>query len=225
MLAPSPLAGGPTQTRVHLLLGCAVDSSRSWADALALYRRARGGDIAAGNQLFAWLRALRKRRRQADDEDVILEVLSSLLKKPDYESTAAFRRAVLGLIKDKAIQAERRATASKRGGRKKPSGDPALLEGSTKPSAGPQERASLGDELTWLKAHVSEIDSRILELKLDGFSEAEIAAQIGFHERTIRKHLKTIRTIYEEKLRGKNLPPPRKTGLRLPWRRAGGRKG
>ena len=57
----------------------------------------------------------------------------------------------------------------------------------------PDEAVALSDELEWLLASQTPDHRRMLELRLQGFSMEEIAAEVGAAERTVRRVLQHVR--------------------------------
>jgi RNA polymerase sigma factor (sigma-70 family) len=66
----------------------------------------------------------------------------------------------------------------------------------------PQEAAMLAEEVQQLLRPLSPARRRLVELRLQGFTLDEIAAEIGCSERTIRRALEQIKQQYHDRDRG-----------------------
>ncbi len=156
-------------------------------------------------------------RRVKDEEDIALSVLNSF-----FRGAAEGRFAQLNdrndlwqilriLTKRKTIDYLRRLYAQKRGGNAV-RGESVFIEsehstpGSPDIMPGKQEEPELAaiftEECDQLFAALrDDVLSQVALLRLEGYSNAEIAQQLGISERSIERKLKTIRAIWLQKLK------------------------
>jgi RNA polymerase sigma factor (sigma-70 family) len=58
---------------------------------------------------------------------------------------------------------------------------------------GPDEAAMFAEQLEFVMGELNEEENRIIQLKLDGYGNEEIAQQLGCSERTVRRITQRIR--------------------------------
>jgi DNA-directed RNA polymerase specialized sigma24 family protein len=182
--------------------------------------RLMAGDYAAAQQL--WVRYFEQlvrlararlggtRRRAADEEDVALSALDSFCRGaaagrfPDLCDRQGLWPLLVAITSRKAIKQVQHERRQKRGGGAV-RGDSAL--------AGPDDRAGweqvLGREPSpSFACEVTDACRRLLDRlqpplraialwKMEGFTNAEIAAKLGCLERTVERKLRLIRQIWE----------------------------
>jgi DNA-directed RNA polymerase specialized sigma24 family protein len=162
------------------------------------------------NAYFARLVALAEARLRtiprgvADGEDVALSAFNSFC---DGVKAGRFRlddrddlwQVLFVLTTRKAIGVVRSATAQKRGGElqgdARPGGDPEQVAA---PDPPPEEVAAVAEECTRLLGVLGTSELRDVAVwKMEGYTNAEIAAKLGRSVPTVERKLATIRTIWE----------------------------
>jgi RNA polymerase sigma factor (sigma-70 family) len=175
---------------------------------LSLLARARQGDQAAWEILFEdcypkVVRVIRKRmsrpmRKIYDSTDIANEVMKSLAAKFDhfdFSSVDGLRAFLFRAAEQKVVDGYRRGHARKRDiGR-----DRALATdgpGGYEPadsSPTPSQIAVATEEAEILLGGQTGVDRTILELKLQGHSNREVAVATGWHLRKIERFLEKLR--------------------------------
>src|SRR5262249_37764268 len=104
------------------------------------------------------------------------------------------------LLRRKVARQWRRQQRQRRGNAGASSVDllPAILAELTTPEAGPAETAQYHDQLEQLCRQLDSTERHILALRIDGYTTAEIAEQLGLNHVTLRVRLTRLR----ERLRG-----------------------
>ncbi|MEX2138166.1 MAG: ECF-type sigma factor [Pirellulales bacterium] len=187
----------------------------------------QGGDDEAARQLwrryFGRLVELARRRlgtaprRVADEEDVALSVFRCLCQGAergqfaDLSGRDELWRLLVVLTEHKVIDQRRAATGQKRGGGRV-RGDSAFPEPSDADSPGgfdqnagnaptPEFLAMLADEHERLMNSLTdERLRRIAESKLLGYTNGEIADELGLTRRSVERKLQRIRELWTEEL-------------------------
>jgi DNA-directed RNA polymerase specialized sigma24 family protein len=188
--------------------------------------RLKAGDQGAAQQLWAryfeqLVRVARARlagarRRVADEEDVALGALDSFCRAaaqgrfPDLHDRHGLWPLLVAITTQKAIKQVQHERRQKRGGGAVrggsalggPGGDPNEPGGweqvlGREPS--PAFACQVADECRRLLDQLQEEPLRSVALwKMEGYTNAEIAAKLGCIERTVERKLRTIRRIWEE---------------------------
>jgi DNA-directed RNA polymerase specialized sigma24 family protein len=200
-----------------------MSSARSvthWLDEL------KAGDARAAQQLWeqyfeqlvrvARRRLRGSRRRAADEEDVALSALDSFCRGaaggrfPDLHDRHGLWPLLVAITARKALKLAQRERRLKRGGGAV-RGDSALAgpaddldEGmgwerilAREPS--PALACAVADECRRLLDRLPDETLRsVARWKMEGYTNAEIAAQLGCIERTVERKLRTIRRVWEE---------------------------
>jgi DNA-directed RNA polymerase specialized sigma24 family protein len=178
----------------------------------------QGGDPAAAQQLWErYFRRLvglaRKKlqgapRRGADEEDVALSALDSFCRGAERGRFAQLADRdslwqVLAVITArKAAHLLRDESRQKRGGAAVVEGDDAGLDQILSREPSPEFAAQVAEEWERLLGLLGDADLRAVALaRLEGRSVEEIAAQVGFAPRSIKRKLKLIRDIWEMEVR------------------------
>ena len=187
--------------------------------------RLKAGDQGAAQQLWAryfgqLVRLARARlagpRRAADEEDVALSALDSFCRAaargrfPDLRDRHGLWPLLVAITTRKATKQVRHARRQKRGGGAVrgesalggPVGDadePGGWEQVLGREPSPAFACQVADECRRLLDQLQEEPLRSVALwKMEGYTNAEIAAKLGCIERTVERKLRTIRRIWEE---------------------------
>jgi DNA-directed RNA polymerase specialized sigma24 family protein len=181
----------------------------------------QAGDRAAVEQLwqryFHRLVALARTklpgaaRCAADEEDVALSAFDSFCRRaeqgrfPQLLDRDSLWRLLVVITVRKAAHLKRDATCPKRGGGRGVSlpadDDEAALLGEVLSQAPtPQAAAEMREEYRRLLAALPNEDLRtVAVLKMEGYSNGEIAARLDVVERTVKRYLAAIRKVWSEK--------------------------
>jgi DNA-directed RNA polymerase specialized sigma24 family protein len=186
----------------------------------------KGGDPAAAQKLWecyferlvrlARKKLQRSRRRVADEEDVALSAFASFCdgaqegRFPQLRDRHNLWPLLVLITARKAVDLVQHEARKKRGGGAV-RGESALVgpAGSRSREAGiaqvidraptPDFAAQLAEEYQRLLEKLGDSELRSVALwKLEGFTNAEIAAQLGCVEGTVERKLRVIRTIWEK---------------------------
>lgn len=177
--------------------------------------QARQGDQDAIRKLWAkyvnrLLRVARfeigqQPRRTYDEEDIVQSAMNSFFKKTsdrfaDVEHRDDLWRVLVTITRRKAISAQRKQTAIKRGGRIKTGAadEVAQIVGS-EPT--PEFAAMVAEECRQRLDQLDRIDSTlriVAQLKLEGHTNEEIAEQLSRTTRTVARKIRRIRSIWSE---------------------------
>lgn len=153
-------------------------------------------------------------RRAFDEEDVALSAFQSFCDQanrgqfPRLDDRNDLWRILATLTARKAIVAMRRQTRKKRGGGKV-MGESGLATPGSRETAGlaefckdeptPQAAAEFADQLDHLLQKLADPTLKTIALrKLEGFSSADIAAELGVTTRTVDRKLNVIRALWQE---------------------------
>ena len=186
-----------------------------WIDQLQL------GDPAAVQQLwqrdFHRLVGLARKkladtsRRVADEEDVALSAFDSFCRNaeqgrfPDLAGRDGLWRLLVVITVRKAGRLVRDQARLKRGGGAVEGAaaaeGPGLLEEVLSREPDPAFAAAAADEHRLLMAALGDDDlRRVAQRRLEGYSVEEIAEQLGFAPRSIKRKLQLIRGLWEKEL-------------------------
>ena len=195
------------------------ESPTQWLDGL------RHGDSAVPQKLweayFAKLVRLarthlqRSVRRASDEEDVALSAMDSFIRGmeqgrfPDLANRDDLWRLLVTITLNKARHVVRDAGRQKRGGGWQPAeaagNDGLALQDIVSREPTPEFAAQFAEEIEHLLAQLENpILVEVATLKMEGYTNDEIAARLNVVERTIERKLKLIREIWEEAIAGEN---------------------
>lgn len=140
-------------------------------------------------------------RRAVDEEDVALSAFDSFCRDaaagrlPRLDDRDDLWRVLLLITGQKAIDLVRRETADKRGG--KPGLQAFDLEAVAGKEPTPEFAALVADEFRRLLSTLPDADLKALAVwKMEGYTNAEIAARWGCVPRTVERRLKVIRSLW-----------------------------
>jgi RNA polymerase sigma factor (sigma-70 family) len=150
-------------------------------------------------------------QRAVDEKDVAQDAFISFWKGvedgrfPTLDDRDDLWCVLVTLTVPKAARLRRAAACVKRGGGRKPaeesqadSGEEPLLEQVLAPDPTPEEAAEMAEELQRLLAALPEDLRKVAALKMEGHSNAEIAAQLGVVKRTVTRCLQHIRAVWRD---------------------------
>jgi RNA polymerase sigma factor (sigma-70 family) len=200
----------------------ADESVTQWIEAL------KEGDDAAAARLWqryykrlvglAYQKIRARPRRAADEEDVVVDAFQSFCQRtkenrfPDLKDRNDLWRLVVRITERKAFD-QLRAQSRKKRGSGRVSGESALMRPDqsgitagidrvSAPEPTPQLAAEMAESMNRLFASLDDDELRaIAQKKLEGYTNEEIAAQIGRSLPTVERRLKMIREIWSEGLR------------------------
>lgn len=175
----------------------------------------RDGDPDATRRLweryFQQLVNLARKRLQGiprhvyDEEDVALSVFNSLFEGladggfPRLTNRDELWQTLVLLTCRKAVSQWRRERAAKRGGHLVAHRDEITLETLLNRQPDPALAAMFADQVRFMLQQLPGDEfRRIAELRLQGYSQQEIAAGTGSSVRTVRRRLALIREIWEQ---------------------------
>jgi len=179
-------------------------------DLTGLIRRARAGDAAAADALFAVtypeLRRMARAHLRRGGRDAVLDTTSvvheSYLRLAQgglpFEDRFHFLGYAGKAMRAVVVDLARRQVAARRGG-----GAPhvPLAEGAEVPAAGAEEVLRVHEALEALAA-LDPRTARVVELRyFGGLTEVEVAAALGVTERTVRRDWEKARLWFVEALR------------------------
>ena len=153
-------------------------------------------------------------RRSFDEEDIALSAFQSFCDRanrglfPQLDDRDDLWRLLATLTARKAIMAMRKQSRKKRGGGRL-MGESGLAQPGHPESAGlaefckneptPQAAAEFADQLEHLLQKLDDATLKTIALrKLEGFTSAEIATELGVTARTVDRKLNVIRALWEE---------------------------
>jgi RNA polymerase sigma factor (sigma-70 family) len=182
--------------------------SNEMGDVERLLERVRAGAPEAAEQIVKiygpLIRVVIRRhldhrvRRIEDSEDIEQEVFFSFFrdarKKYHFERAEDLKAFLLGLAHHLTVNANRRHLncAKRAGDRHKAEQISPGYNEPVSPQPGPFELAVADDEWKHLAEDLSQRQRMIMTMRLDGFSEQEIACEVGLNGRTIRKELQVL---------------------------------
>jgi len=139
-------------------------------------------------------------RPYLDSMDLVQSVHRSLLlglrqDKFDLSSPENLMALALTLVRRKAARQWRRLQRQRRleSGSAERSGLPELLMSLSCPQPDPARTAAFHDQVEHLCRNLDEAERRVLELRLQGYSAAEIAAQLGVNVNALYVRLTRLR--------------------------------
>jgi DNA-directed RNA polymerase specialized sigma24 family protein len=195
------------------------------SDSILISRLKAGRDPDAAQALWARYfdrlaalargRLTERTRRVADEEDVALSAFDSFFRGvaagrfPRLDDRDDLWQVLVVLTERKAIDRVRRATAGKRGGgevrgdsafaRPDDSGPAAGMDRLAGAEPDPEFAALFADECERLLRRLADPElCRLALLKLEGYTNEEIAAKLGRVVRSVQRKLETIRRIWEQ---------------------------
>lgn len=140
-------------------------------------------------------------RRSADEEDVAIDAFDSFCRDaargrfPRLEGREDLWRLLIVITAQKASDLTRRERALKRGGLLDPAVDLADVIGS-EPT--PEFAAQVAEEFQRLLDALPDAELRSIAVrKMEGYSNEEIAFQLGCVPRTVERRLRVIRSLWE----------------------------
>ena len=144
-------------------------------------------------------------RSDSDEEDVALSAFHNFFDAVSARRVADLRdrddlwRTLALIVVGKAIDRRRRYYSRKRGGGRTPADAASALEAALGAEADPADAALMADELDSLLARLPDEElRRIAVLKLDGYTNEEIAQAIDTSLRSVARRLAVIRRTWEE---------------------------
>ena len=173
----------------------------------------RGGNTAAAQQLweryytqlldFARGKLYGTPRREADEEDVSLSAFHSFCQSaarfPRLNNRDDLWQILIMLTARKASHQRRRQRAGKRGGTQDTPAAEAELDDIIGSEPTPEFAAMIAEEFDVLLERLPDDGlRRIARLRLEDYSNAEIARQLQCSERSIERRLAVIRAVWEE---------------------------
>jgi len=139
-------------------------------------------------------------RPALDSMDLVQSVHRSLMvgirdEKFDVSTPENLIALAVTLLRRKVARQWRRQQRQRRGNAGASSVDllPAILADLTTPEAGPAETAQYHDQLDQLCRQLDSTERHILALRIDGYTTAEIAEQLGLNHVTLRVRLTRLR--------------------------------
>ena len=198
------------------------DGSADASDVTGLIRKVRQGDDTAAQELWnryseqiveVARRSLKdSSRRVQDEEDVAVIAFRSLLagitagRFPELDHRDQLWRLLMVITTRKAAAAIEKDHRQKRGGGDV-RGDSALSQGSsilggfdrlTSGQPAPDIAAIMADQTQQLLASLpDETAQRVAALKIEGFTQQEIADKLSINTRTVERRLKQIRELWQ----------------------------
>lgn len=157
------------------------------------------------NRYFARLTALARARlagapqRVADEEDVVLSVFKSFFSAakagrfPALHDRTGLWPLLVQITARKAINQVKHQQAKKRSSHTDAGADVALLAGD-EPT--PEFAAEVAEQVDRMLGQLDEELRRIATMKLEGFTNAEIAEALGIVERSVVRKLARIRVMW-----------------------------
>lgn len=157
------------------------------------------------NRYFSRLAALARARmsgtqqRDADEEDVVLSAFNSFFvaaragRFPELQDRTGLWPLLVTITARKAINLRKRQQAKKRSSASETTDDIAQLVGD-EPT--PQFAAEVAEQMQLLLGQLDEELRKIAMMKLEGFTNVEIAASLGIVERSVARKLSRIRLIW-----------------------------
>jgi RNA polymerase sigma factor (sigma-70 family) len=142
-------------------------------------------------------------QRRVGSDDIVQSVCRTFFRRVsegqfDLPDTEALWRLICSITLNKARRAARNQSRQKRGIDREQDID-ANADGGTAPSANleanvptPFDAAELADQMQALLSDLGEQECAILDLKLQQFTNDEIAEKIGCSERTVRRIIKRL---------------------------------
>jgi len=170
-------------------------------------------------QAVAQKRLSERLQRRLGPEDVVQSACRTFFRRVssgqfDIPDSDALWRLMCAITLTKAKRAARDNTRQKRGlsqeqylDARKPDGSPGGMELSGKGST-PFDAAEFADQMDNLLNTLEPQECQVLDLKLQSFTNAEIALQVKCSERTVRRLTDRIRTKWTELFDSEQQPDP-----------------
>ncbi|HVA48531.1 MAG TPA: sigma-70 family RNA polymerase sigma factor [Pirellulales bacterium] len=180
-----------------------------------LLARYQDGDQSAAEEMFrryvsrltvfARTRLAPRVARRVDAEDVVLSAYRSFFVRARdgqfrLRRSGDLWRLLVAITLNKVRHQVAHHEADKRAMRREE--NPASLNEQFSRSPRPEHAIAVADELEQVMAAMSPVKRRILELRLLDYSLAEIAADIGRSERTVRRMLDELQAYLERRMLG-----------------------
>jgi len=217
---------GSKQSEDSHVLDESPDGSQDGSDVTRLIKKVRSGDEAAAQELWnkyseriveVARRSLKdSSRRVQDEEDVAVIAFKSLLagitagRFPELDHRDQLWRLLMVITTRKAAAAIEKDHRQKRGGGDV-RGDSAVMdqgnEGSvlggfdrlTSENPAPDIAAVMADQTQQLLASLPDVTAqRVAALKIEGFTQQEIADKLDINTRTVERRLKQIRELWQK---------------------------
>lgn len=179
------------------------------SEASELYQRWRSGDELAGKQLFAhYARELSKQAqshisarlaRRIDGEDVVQSVFRTFFRRDaigefTINSHVDMFRLLAKITARKTQTQARRHTSQMRDiAAESPDSAPDWLLEAMDQDPGPAEAAELADLMQAILRGLPEAHGQILAMRLAGYSQTDIAAELGLARMTIHRVLSVLK--------------------------------
>ncbi len=183
-----------------------------------LFKRAQAGDQQAAAQLFErYAKALTRlaeqhlSRRMAgrlDGEDVVQSVFRTFFRRSAQgefriDSSDELWKLLVTITVRKAQARGRHHTTNKRDVRlEQPGSAEAWLLEAISHDPGPDEAAVLVDQMKALVVGLPTVYGRVLDLRLQGHNQSQIAAQLGISRRTVHRALDLFQQRLEDSAAG-----------------------
>lgn len=156
--------------------------------------------------LFARARLAQRVARRVDPEDVVLSAYRSFFLRARNGAISLRRsgdiwRLLVAITLNKLRHQVARHEAKKRSTQREERA--MAVDDQFCRSPRPEEAVALADELERIMANLSPLKRRILQLRLLDYSLAEIAAEIGRSERTVRRMLGQLQEQLEQRMLGR----------------------
>jgi RNA polymerase sigma factor (sigma-70 family) len=194
----------------------AIDETPVDWTSLVLLENFRAGDSTAADELFCRyferLAALARSRlsprvaRRVDAEDVVQSVYRSFFIRARAGGFTLSRggdlwRLLSAITKHKLLREARHQSAGRRSVEAERRLDHAEAAQLSSPQDEPsvEDAVALADELEWIFSRLDGTGRRALELRFQGAPLAEIAAETGRSERTVRRTLSQVRKLLAER--------------------------
>ena len=146
-------------------------------------------------------------RLGADEEDVALSALDSFCRRagegqyPHLADRDDLWRLLVVITARKAIHLVRDQSRQKRGGTAQPDSSEVTLEGVLGREPTPEFAAQVAEEYQRLMAALADPEVQaVARMRMEGYSVEEIAAQMGYSPRSIKRKLQLIRGRWGEEL-------------------------
>jgi RNA polymerase sigma-70 factor (ECF subfamily) len=187
----------------NLPQGAAVDQP---VPAAELLQRLRGGDAQAAEALFArYARELvrvaerhlsQKLAGRVDGEDVVQSVFRTFFRRSAagefrVDASDQLWRLLVTITLRKARAKGRFHTAAQRDAGAEAGGDAGLFEAAAR-EPGPDDAAALVDQIEALLQGLPPLYARLLDLKLQGHTVVDVAAELGVSRQTVHRALNLL---------------------------------
>ncbi|HZW31061.1 MAG TPA: sigma-70 family RNA polymerase sigma factor [Isosphaeraceae bacterium] len=185
-----------------------------------LMARARSGEPAAIRaflsqfepevRMMVRARLPRKLRTQFDSSDFVQAVWQTFFydlqqNRHEFVNTDHLKGFLAGVVRNKVREQHRRLTRTEKYNLAREErlyvrrGEREVVREVLSPDPSPSETAQAGDFLEKLTAGRSPRDVEVITLRYQGLTQAEIAAQTGVHERTVRRIIESAWSQLEDR--------------------------